>query len=335
MPCAWVSRTAQQGTRASLRGKPAIGRLFRYSGSLDFGGLGTCEACVRELIETSDDVLASLMNDGDAMLSERLTAYLMAIQNHLADPGLAGWVACRCGTELLHRWEGLGRDVREGLLENLIHGLSEYFGLENLPVTTRRFAFDHGVLSVPVALRLAPDSDLVPVWTVMHEFLIGSIDAGAKSSLNWVVHSPLRVDTIRSLVDQHRADLSELMRFVGIRTVVGHPSVPRLRIQDTHRILGVCRKTGDSEILKGGATLLLNAAFARIAEPELVVKILAAAPSSQLVARVMDTAEVLHGVDPKARRADEDLARKVSSLILGHPDRYPFRVVNFRVVVPI
>ena len=315
--------------RDAIVGEVVDWASLRYTGELDYSGIGSSEACVRDLVETSDDLLTSLMNDGDALLSERLAAYLIAIHKHFSGPGLAGWVACRCGTELLQGWESIGRDVREGLFKNIVRGLSEYFGLDDVSVSTRRFAFEQGFLNTPEALRVESGGELAPVWRVMDDFLTGSIDPEARNRLEWILHSPLPADAIRSLVDKHRADLASLLRFLGTRTVVGRPWGRRLRIQDTHRILGICRKSDDADILRGAATVLLNATFARIAEAELVVKILAVAPSSQLVERVMDTAEVLHGVDAKARRADEDLARRVSWLILDYPERYPFRIVNF------
>ena len=322
-----VSRSTSEGTE-SVCGV-SHWSTHPYSGDLDFSGLGSCETCVRELIEKSEDVLTSLAGDGDAVVSERLVAFLASIQRYLSDSELVGWVACRCAVELMQRWEVMEEIFRENLIEKVIHGVYDYYGIEDISGSSRRMPYEHRMITVPTALRLVPNGELVPMYRIMQKLWSQSSDGSTASNLEWIFYVPLRVDTIRSLVSLYRTDLSLLMKFLGVRTVVGHPGVPRLRIQDTQRILGICRKTEDSIILKGASTLLLNATFERIAEPELVARILSAAPTSQLVERVLDTAEVFRGVDGEARLAVECLARKVALQMVSDPDQYPFRVVNF------
>ena len=72
--------------------------------------------------------------------------------------------------------------------------------------------------------------------------------------------------------------------------------------------------------------MLFTAKFSRIAEPALIQKILAASPSSPLVARVFNTHNTIRG------REDEpglrELARRVVPKILDQAGTHPFRVVN-------
>ena len=322
-----ASRQAS-GPDAVMRNEDAWASL-RYTGEIDFSGLGSSEACIRELVETSNELLTSLIDDRDALLSEKLTDYVIVIQRHFSSSGLAGWTACRCGTELLQIWRWIRRYLSEDLIQKIIHGLTEYFGLDEHSVYTIHFAFDQGLLEIPVALRISHGGELVPTWRVMDDFFTGSIEQEAKNRLDWVFHSALPADAIRSLVDEHRSDLSSLLRFLGTRNVARNGRGRRLRIQDTQRVLALCRKNDDPDILRGAATVLMNASFARIAEPELVVKILTAAPSSQFVGRIMDTAQVYDDVDAGLRRANEDLAHQVSLLILDNKEQHRFRVVNF------
>ena len=322
-----VSRTASEGMKSALE---ASGwSTCRYSGDLDFSGLESCETCVRELIESSEDVLLTLPSDDEALVSERLVAYLTTIQRHLSGSGLTGWVACRCGVELVQRWELLGEVLRDNLVEEVFHGIYEYCSVMGISRSSRRIPFEQKMIACPSALRVVRSGDLVPMYSVMHEYWTQSSDGNIVGKLDWIFDVPLRVDTVRSLVNLYRADLTSLMRYLGVRTVVGHPGIPRLRIQDIHKILGICRKTDDPEILKGAATLLLNATFERIAEPELVCKILCAAPTSQLVERILDIAEIFCSVDGKTRAKVEVLSRKVAGQILDDPDQYSCRIVNF------
>lgn len=123
--------------------------------------------------------------------------------------------------------------------------------------------------------------------------------------------------------------MKTLLRFIGSRAVpIGslYYRSHRLRIQDTHRILKICRETEEHEVLQGAAAVLIYATFAKIAEPALIQKILTASPSSPLVVRVFNTYDTIAGreEEPELR----ELARKVAPKILDQAGVHPFRVVN-------
>ena len=107
----------------------------------------------------------------------------------------------------------------------------------------------------------------------------------------------------------------------------GPPIGPRLRVQDTQRILKICRGANDPAILKGGANVLTYAKFRRIAEPSLVVKLLSAAPRGTLVARVFEgTGTNVRG--ERMGKVERALAKDVARLIMEETEEHPFQVVN-------
>ena len=138
----------------------------------------------------------------------------------------------------------------------------------------------------PTAVRLARGESPVPLHRVIVKVMRGDLGQAERDLCSWVTDVPLGRTVIRSLVEACRDDLAELFRFLGQRTVVGYAGRARLKVHDTRRVLKICRQTDDPEVLRGASTVLVNATFGRIAEPALVAKLLAVAPSEQLVGRV-------------------------------------------------
>ena len=132
--------------------------------------------------------------------------------------------------------------------------------------------------------------------------------------------------SITPLVECYRDHLAELLRFFGARRIErGILRARRLHVNDTRRILKVCRETDDEEILIGAAGVLVNARFGRVAPPELVLKILLAAPSSQFVDRVFRAGRT---GDSGGEDAQRSLAQNVARSILDEPFGYPFWTTN-------
>ena len=100
-------------------------------------------------------------------------------------------------------------------------------------------------------------------------------------------------------------------------------------VQDTHRILKICRGTEDVDILRGAATVLVSANWVRMAEPELIAKIISASPSSQLVEAVFGGIRGYSEGDEVNRRDKERaISRTVAELVLDDPERWPFAIVS-------
>ena len=288
------------------------------------------EECIRDLIHASAGVVSSLGNQDTSMVGEAGLAYVQAINTHLADPGLAGWIACRCAMEivqggrfLLFRRYSLPREAADDITDAVF----DYYSRGELDFPQRWHYRELFLYGMPLALRVARGKAPVQLDQLIADAMRGRLQPDTRRYTGWLGEVPIPRALVRLLVDAFRDDLSLLLRLVGERGVTGVISGRRLRVQDTQRILKICRGTNDPEILRGAGDVLVNTTFARIAEPELVAKIMSVAPSNALVARVLYSTR-----EGAARRefstAEKELARRVAQLILDGPEGHRFRVVN-------
>ena len=338
-PAAWVlrqnldamrvvlSRRSREEAQGSVgTGDGDIVRL--YEGEIDFEGLrGHEEECVRELVETSREVVAALCAGGGAISSERAKTYLSAIDRSLGSEGLGGWVACRCAVELLQIWEAFDRHVREDTVQDVLGKVGAFYGFADVPLSRRYFALERSIFGVPMAFRTSSDGQFVSVGRAVSALVAGASVGKLAEAPGWTLHVPLSTSVIRELVERHRHELPELLSHLGDRIVVSDGLGRRIRVQDTRRVLGLCRRSNDREVLRGAATVLMNAKFGRIADSEIVVKILTAAPSSQLVHRVLDPKGAF-GRDEPGLQPQGELALAVANIILRDRERHAFRLVN-------
>jgi hypothetical protein len=101
-----------------------------------------------------------------------------------------------------------------------------------------------------------------------------------------------------------------------------------LRVQDTQRILKIARDTDDSKILAGIATALVSASFLRIAEAELILKLLRFDSNTLLASVLFMTNKVLiQDRDPASLTKEIGLIEEVARGVLGKPEAYPFQTV--------
>ena len=282
-------------------------------------------SCLQDLIVTSNGILSSMASEPEAAITDKISSYITAIRKHLKDPGISGWIACRCAIQILQRRRS------PGPMNDLLESLSDFYSMTDVPPRLQhiRQLLHSGM---PLGVRLSKGTPPIPLHRIIAESLksfrgrVGDTNGGACS---WIADIPLPSVTIRPLVELCRRDLTKLLRFVGDRLVVGFHHELRLRIQDTRRILKICRETNDEEVLRGAATILPNAAFSRIAEPELIVKILSAAPSSMLLFQVFSSmGEFVEERGSDRRKNELALSQTVAKLILEQPQRYAFLLTS-------
>ncbi len=305
----------------------------RSGGDLSYEGLPSeTGACLGEVIEASNRFLVAWGRGDQASAGESLEEYLNAIRERLDEPGLSAWVAGRCAIGVLQGQRFLRPLLQNAeTLEGVFEALREHYDVD---VETFRFLYAFPLqrlpLGAPDRVRLRRGMQPVPLHEVVTRFVSGRRRGSEEEeALQWVEHAPLSGAVIKSLVEVGRGHLPQLLRFLAERTLAGLPRRARLRVQDTQRVLKICRGTDDQEILKGAATILFNATFARIAEPVVVAKILAAAPASQFATRVLRTArESFEGGGGDGRGQESVLSRAVAELVLSEPGRYPARILS-------
>ena len=289
------------------------------------------EQCLRDLIYASDNVISALRDRRKVEIDESVVAYLTATSNHLAEPGIVGWVASRCAAEMLQSppvfTSGLGLG---GLLDDIKKVLTELYLLNDNFLPRDVNIFELVRFGIPLALRLARGAALRPLYQVLADLVLERVDPAEKRYCSWLEGGvPLPPVLIRPLVDACRYEMEKLLRFVGSHTVPSHTgfyATPRLKVQDTRRILKICRETQDPEILQGAAIVLMNAKFARLVQPELIQKILTATPDSSLAMRLFHVSDSIRR--QKHDSNSKQLALDVAHRIVDQPEAHAFSVVN-------
>ncbi len=288
------------------------------------------EQCLRDLIDATDNLISALRNRRKVHIGESLVAYLATIGKHLAEPGIVGWVASRCAAEMLQSPRVSTRGLDSGgLVDGIRVVLRQLYPWPDRFLPRRGFRVERFAFGMPLALRLARGVALRPLYQVVADLVLERVDPDERRYCSWLEEVPLPPALIRPLVDACRCEMEKLLRFIGSHTDpsnIRYYTNRRLLVQDTRRILKICRETQDPEILQGAAIVLMNATFARLAEPALVQKILSAAPASPLGMRVFDTSDSIRG--QKRDSHSKQLALDVAHRIMDQPEVHPFSVVN-------
>ena len=288
------------------------------------------EQCIRDLIDRSDSFISALRGRKNGQKSDSLSSYLEAIRRYLGEPGIVAWIAARCADELF-RNSALARGELglSGLQDDIMEVLYEIYRFPEMQYPRRMYLMERFGLGMPIAIRLESEANLLPLYQVVADFILGKMKIEEKNRFSWLEQIPLSALMVKPLIDVCRDKMESLLRFIGSRTMPIGPLYyrgHRLRVQDTHRILKICRDTQENKVLQGAAAVLNYATFAKIAEPVLIQKILTASPSSQLVVRVFNTHDTITGreEEPELR----ELARKIAPKILDQAGVHPFWVVN-------
>ena len=290
----------------------------------------TLKLPLKDLLQSIGTIIRQA-NEGSSV-ADSVSHYVQTIRRHLRTPGLGAWIACRCGSDLLRSHSQLIRspDLSRSF-NQLFDDLSEFYGTDRSHLGQRRYFAERFPLIAPLALRLHEGGDLLPLDQVIASILRNDLSPLDCRTCSWLADAPIPAVLVRSLLYSCRDFLPDLLTFIGGR--LSGPFIGRrLRVQDTHRILKICRQTDDSETLRAAADMLTNATFSRIAEPSLIIKIMSAAPASPFVARVLDTSRN-DEVRRSAREHEMEIARQISTEILDDPDQHPFRVVNLAAVL--
>ena len=260
-----LAESRDGATRAQIQRRASREGRWRYELSqedLSYDGIGIDSAeCLRRLVEATNAVVSALARNDEKIVSVRLEAYLRVIREQLSDSGISGWVACRCAIEFLQRRWPSGRGSKLGeLVDGVVEALTEYYVPEERSFAFR-YRFQRWALGLPNGVRLSPGGRVVPFYTLVADLVRHSETKG--DLCLWIADVPIPSVMVRPMVERCRDVLPALMRFVGERKVIGVGPRARLRVQDTQRILKICRETEEERVLKGGATMLLNRKFQR------------------------------------------------------------------------
>lgn len=320
---------------------------------IDYVGLEEpIRTIVRDLIQLSYALLMASCN-GENEESSALANYIQRIRGHLQNPGLASWVACRCAVNviqssiLVDRVSSprsrppqvilekedllpLARDLRPFYEDTTSEG-SDRSNRESQALDSLLDRFAHSYIislrrteAIPRYVRLEPRAQPVALVDLLAE----SIRSGSNLPFEWMKTMPFSTEITRPLIEKCRDHLPDLLVSLGeyqsVRIGAGAP----LRVQDTQRILKIARNTDDPRTLAGVATALLKANFLRIAEPNLILKILRAAPKDIFVSRLFRISRTqIEGRETDSFGKEIRTVEAVARGVLGMPDEYMFRTV--------
>lgn len=286
--------------------------------------------CIKALIDHSNQFIYSLRNGGSSEIRNCFTTYIKAIRGYLQREGIVTWIAGRCASDLFRSSSLVGIDLGpSGSSEDIVKELYELYGLPDNQHARGMYLVERFGFGVPLAVRMKPMADLKPLHEAVADFIMGQFNVEERKRFSWLEEIPFPALIIKPLIEICRDKMESVLRYVGSRRVPFGPlgyNDSRLRVQDTRRILKICRETQEDEVLQGAAAVLIHARFARMADSELVRKILRASSRSLFVVRLFNARDSVRGreEDPNLRQ----LAQEVASDVLDQADAYPFRVVN-------
>lgn len=324
----------------------------------DFAGLEEpIRSLVESLLELSHELLIAMVSEDESEVETALKHHAQSIQEHLSRPGLASWLACRSGMNILQAFaRSVFRSRTEtnpfslianekqslSLIEALrrfyvdptsktsvaIEGPSTFFNVHMGPLYPYYLPFSRRS-DVPKYIRLEANGKLVAVVDLLSASVCDQRDLPFK----WLEDVPFTAEIIRPLIERCRDCLPSLLvalnelHFVNIN--VGRP----LRVQDTQRILKIARNTDDANILTGALIALSHAKFLRIAKPGLILRLIGVdstkadfATSLFRYGRVIQ--ESPHDErSPDAILEETDVVRTVAREVLASPEDYAFQVI--------
>lgn len=322
------------------------------SDDVDYAGLDepVC-AMVKDIVRQSNDLIAAFCTDDRERLSQQLEQYIEGIRHYLQDSGLTAWLACQCAVNMIasiaigrleypssrkpsrivddRNIQALAADIRPFYVTET-PGDSDGRGKKSekfnflttiIPSWSPYRSYRQG--PVLKGIRLEQDGKCV----ALGDILANSISHSNDLPFGWMKTMPMSGEIIRSLVDRCKDNLPEMLNTVGQYRIIDLPVKP-LRVQDTQRILKVARHTDSPVTLAGVASVLLNANFLRIAEPELILKILRADSAARLCTILFRNHRLAQDeLDAASFAKEVGLIEKVARGVMSSPDEYPFQTV--------
>ena len=327
-----------------------IASIREDNSNVDYAGLDEpIQTVVKDMVQLSRALLMAFCN-GDIEESPAIEDYIEGIRAHLQDAGFASWVACRCAIRtilqsVMIKGPSLTRGIQtieKGIL-SLTKDIRPFYE-ETMPDRSGHldgesrsldFFLDRFIRSyavhpyhietlLPRYVRL--ERGTKPVSLV--DLLAESIHSGSSLPFVWMKSIPFSTEFIRLLVERCRDCLPDLLALLGKRSFVGTGVGAPLRVQDTQRILKIARNTDVPNVLAGVAAALSRASFLRIAESELVQKILQAAPDdtfATVLFRVHKTQ--IEDRDQKSFAKEIKTVEQVARGVLNTPEKYAFKTV--------
>jgi len=303
-----------------------------------------------ELIRTANKLISKLPGRS-AEQAEAMDTYLKTIGRHIETPGILGWIACRCYTNLLQISTAIQfgrsrkmaeRDERVNFISvlrghpewtSIVASAGKLFGHSG-PVDVTHPQYLRGNLYdyqfgrhfnsslIPTHVRVESESEPLMVTDLLER----SICRKERVPYAWIKRIPLTPSMMRPLVAKCLSCIPELLLFCNDSRISRFGTGDPLLVQQIQRILKVTRRANDSKVLSGALIVLLDSSFLQLAGAELTLRMLAAEKGRVSVgSRLFEQRRV----DPHiARTKDIVLINEVARGVMATPERFPFRTVS-------
>ena len=259
---------------------------------------GETQQVVRDMLTHSQELLR-VLGDADRQ-AKVLERYQQTIIEYLEGNGLPGWIAGKCGMQLVQTVLPLDLEIRlepmsrskaikdstaawHRLLDALLPQYGDATSTEDLSSPSNSVS-DFGLRALvgrsrvfgrspsPKAVRLSDHATPIP----LAQLCIAAVIDGSAFPLRWLKRAILPAGTIRALFDECTENIPSLLRFLSRHRFARGPFADRLREKDIEAILRTVRATSDQDVLVGARFALSDSKFVDLAGHALVLELLGA-----------------------------------------------------------
>jgi hypothetical protein len=314
-------RALQQDVTILSKPENEVSEIIKPS----FDGLaGPCREAIRDLLKALRSLRRAI---ADQKLSPDLFSDLFhMISVHIRQPGLPGWIACRCGSDIFlmlansHRIRSRGHRRQPFVISAFeARGSNTVLSEINALYGQRRKLPKYGFFSDSIYRTLTSSESPWYVRVANGRRLVNRVSAAMLTpkelDLTWLMRAPIQIQTAPKAVLSNRKDISDILPLLGQVDLSNDRTSSILLAKDLQRVSKIARHSESPEILQGALVAMMHSRFENIAGTELVLKMLENdSRTRDLGHRIFSTRDD----EGNVVRGWEDVARA----IIRHPRRF-------------
>lgn len=301
---------------------------------------------VTDLIESTAQVLHSIVVKASGV-RDSVRGHVATIAQYIEEPGITGWLASRCVTNLFEvRLMALNRRRRghgtthETFMEHLISLQKQRDWQNVLRSTGELFGFgetDDGSTSVTRLLQHRLNSDRINHLSPTHvrtdktekpaavtNLLVAKIRKNQALPFEWLSRLPLFPSMIRPLLASCSDCMAELLEELGKREFVPIGTGDPLFVQQTRSVLKAVKNTDNASVLRGATFVLFRSRFLKMADTDSILKLIRADQTDgELTASFLNPRRVSLYQDQDAAAIEQ-----IATAVLGAGDAFPLRATT-------
>lgn len=325
--------------------------VCRYNDELDYTGIeSNVKHVVKDIISLTNQIIYSYCSPEKERLTDTTIAYANKLREYLQEPGLASLLSCQCtilflaslefckhfrfskgNLDLFMRHKSLKameNDITPFIIDHKYRNQTPSKKYSRIKKLLRSMNFRYigkkTYFQLPAikSIRLDRSDPCVNIVDLLKDITKNRRDI----PFEWINTMPLPTELVRELVENNHESLKEVLKLIGGYRIFKQIVRP-LRVQYTQRILKVARNSDCPITLSGVAAALSNSNFMKIAETELILKILKCDIQYQISPEVfMIPSGNIKGDDTESIK-EVKLIEKVANKVICNAAEYPFKTV--------